>query len=153
MPIFTQPQEIVPIVCFAQEPKHYSEFQDMIKYVLKRGGVMGTSFQVPFFETQGKSLSELSRCKDAIYRFLQLVWGLKLLEILITGGFFNHLQSSFNPNPISNEMKALGTSLDLMKVIMKILRVDCPEQPQRPLQGGIKKGTIENLLKRFWLKN
>ena len=61
--------------------------------------------------------------------------GIKLLEILITGGFFNHLQSSFNPNPISNEMKALGTSLDLMKVIMKILRVDCPEQPQRPLQG------------------
>ena len=39
------------------------------------------------FKTQGKSLSELSRCKDAIYRFLQLVWGLKLLEILITGWF------------------------------------------------------------------
>ena len=57
--------------------------------------------------------------KDDNYRSPLLERGIKLLEMLITGRFLNLSKWPFHP--ISNEMKALGTSLDLMKVILKIL--------------------------------
>ena len=57
--------------------------------------------------------------KDDNYRSPLLERGIKLLEMLITGRFLNLSKLPFHP--ISNEMKALGTSLDLMKVILKIL--------------------------------
>ena len=69
----------------------------MMKYVLKRGGKMGGSFQVKIQllklrigQCRGRTLA--SFYKDDNYRSPLLELGIKSLEMLITGGFFNLLK-------------------------------------------------------------
>ena len=68
----------------------------MMKYVLKRGGKMGGSFQVINATSISSDIPKLgngtiqalaSFYKDDNYRSLLLVQGIKLLEMLITGRF------------------------------------------------------------------